>query len=100
IHLYFAEFRASCPEAKYRDGRKAVAMAKKAIEMAGKNADWQYPNALAMAYAEAGDFELAVAEQRKAIDLLKTEKYQVADDRKQTEARLALYLAKKPYRDE
>jgi tetratricopeptide (TPR) repeat protein len=96
----YAKFRASCPEAKYRDGKKAVALAKKAIEKAGKDADWEYSDALAMAYAEASDFELAVAEQRKAIELLKAEKLPDKDDIKKAEERLELYRAKKPYRDE
>lgn len=55
---------------------------------------------LAAAYAESGDFELAVAEQRKAIELLKAEKNPDPDDLKKAEARLQLYRDKKPYRDE
>lgn len=96
----YASFRASCPDAKYRDGKKAVDMAKKAVSKAGKDEYWGYADVLAMAYAEAGDFELAVAEQRKALDLLKAEKYQDKDDLKKVEARLKLYREKKPYRDE
>jgi tetratricopeptide (TPR) repeat protein len=96
----FAKFRAGCPEGKYRDGAKAVALAKKAIEKAGKAADWGYSDAMAMAYAEAGDFEQAVAEQRKAIEMLKGEKNPDKDDLKKAEARLELYKAKRPYRDE
>lgn len=53
-----------------------------------------------MACAEAGDFELAVTEQRKAIGMLKAEKFADKDDIKKAEARLELYRAKKPYRDE
>ncbi|MGL6076039.1 MAG: tetratricopeptide repeat protein [Fimbriiglobus sp.] len=100
IHRNYAKFRANCPEAKYRDGKKAVELAKKAVEKAGKDTDWQYADALAMAYAEASDFELAVAEQRKAIEMLKAEKAPDVEDLKQAEARLELYRAKKPYRDE
>ena len=71
-------------------------MAKLAIEKAGKDASWEYPATLAAAYAEVGDFELAVTEQRKVLD----DKQLDATDKKEQEARLALYRAKKPYRDE
>lgn len=91
-----AEFYATCPDAEYRDGKKAVEMAKLAIEKAGKDAGWEYSATLAAAYAEAGDFELAVSEQRKALD----DKHIHATDKKEQEARLVLYRAKKPYRDE
>ncbi len=100
IYCAFAKFRASCPDAKYRDGKKAVELAKKAIEKAGKDADWEYLDALAMSFAEAGDFELAVAEQRKAVEMLKGEKFADKDDIKKAEARLELYRAEKPYRDD
>ena len=96
IYQVYAFFRATSPEAKYRDGKKAVELAKLAIEKAGKEADWEYSATLAAAYAEAGDFELAVTEQRKALD----DKQIDATDKKEQEARLALYRAKKPYRDE
>ena len=62
----------------------------------GKDADWEYSATLAAAYAEVGDFELAVTEQRKVLD----DKQIDATDKKEQEARLALYRAKKPYRDE
>ncbi len=96
IYQIYARFRGTCPDAKYRDGKKAVEMAKSAIEKAGKDADWEYSATLAAAYAEAGDFELAVSEQRKALD----DKHIDATDKKEQEARLILYRAKKPYRDE
>ena len=96
VYRVFAHFRATCPDEKYRDGKKAVELAKTAIEKAGKDADWSYHAALAAAYAEAGDFELAVAEQRKALD----DKSLDAEDRKKMETRLELYRAKKPFRDE
>ncbi len=96
IYDVYAFFRATCPDAKYRDGKKAVEMAKLAIEKAGKDADWEYSATLAAAYAEVGDFDLAVSEQRKVLD----DKHIDATDKKEQEARLMLYRAKKPYRDE
>ena len=44
-------------------------MAKKAIEKAGKDTDWEYHAALAAAHAEVGEFEAAVAEQQKSISI-------------------------------
>jgi tetratricopeptide (TPR) repeat protein len=92
----YAMFLATCPDPKYRDGRRAVELAKKAIDEAGLSADWKYHAALAAACAEAGDFERAVAEQLTAAE----EKALNKDDRAMVEMRLDLYRAKKPYRDE
>lgn len=59
---------ATCIDAKYRDGIKAVELAKKVVEL--------FPSpislpTLAAAYAEAGEFHKAVVTQEKAINLLK-----------------------------
>jgi tetratricopeptide (TPR) repeat protein len=90
----YALFRAACPEAKYRDGTKALKMAKQALEKAGKGAGWEYEAALAAAYAETEDFDQAVAEQKKALADPSLDK----QDRERLEKRLALYQNKKPYR--
>ncbi len=84
---------ATCPDASIRDGKKAIEFAKKAVKLSdsGNGRD-----TLAAAYAEAGDFELAVSEQRKALE----DKSLSKDSRKEMEARLELYKAKKPYRDD
>ncbi len=92
----FAWFFAVCPRDKLRDGKRAVELAKKALEAAGKDADREFHATLAAAHAEAGDFEKAVTEQRKALE----DKSIDAESRKQMEARLELYRAKKPYRDD
>jgi tetratricopeptide (TPR) repeat protein len=84
---------AAHPEAKYRDGRRAVESATRACELTG----WKDPRALdslAASYAEAGDFGSAVSWQARAIEL--------ADDdgqRADLRSRLKLYQAGHPYRE-
>lgn len=88
---------ATCPDVRYRDGKRAVELAKRIYEIGGG----QDPDDLAIlaaAYAEAGDFKAAVKWQRKALAGL------VEDGdkkkRKEMEKRLELYLHGQPYRDE
>lgn len=92
----YAWFLATCPDEKCRDGKKAVELSQKGIALAGKVVSWVYRDTLAAAHAEAGDFEKAVAEQEKALE----DKTIVEAERKKMEARLELYKAKKPYRDD
>ncbi len=83
---------AACPEAKYRDGKRAVESATRACELT----EWKQPghlDTLAAAYAEAGDFDSAVAWQTRAIEFLMDE-----TKRDDYRSRLVLYQAKKPYR--
>jgi tetratricopeptide (TPR) repeat protein len=91
-----AWFLATCPDEKFRDGKKALELAKKAVEQSGKVVPWAYRSTLAAAFAETGDFEKAVAEMQKALE----DKEVTKDDRKKLEERLELYKTKKPYRDE
>jgi tetratricopeptide (TPR) repeat protein len=85
---------ATCPDAKYRNGREAVELAKEACEQD----DWRdakYIGTLAAAYAEAGDFDKAVETQVRANAMTDDE-----DARKKGKARLERYKRKMPYRDE
>jgi tetratricopeptide (TPR) repeat protein len=82
---------ATCPEAKYRDGRKAVESGRRACELAEEA---EHCAALAAAYAETGDFGKAVEWQTKAIKLAPT------NEKDDLQARLRLYRQKKPYRQE
>ncbi len=89
---------ATCPDAKYRNGQRALQLAKTTKD----------PQALAAAYAEVGEFDDAVASQKHAIELLdrgpepKDEKAaeRRTERREQMNLRLAAYEAKRPYRDE
>jgi len=88
-----AVLRASCPDEKYRDGKKAIADATKACDLT----DWKDAetlDTLAAAQAEAGDFDKAIEFSEKAIEL--------ADDdaKADLESRLKLYQEKKPFRQE
>jgi tetratricopeptide (TPR) repeat protein len=92
--IWIAFYRATAPDETLRDGAEAVAKAQRALGLAG-NDQAIYVDTLAAAYAEAGDFDQAVEEQRRAIGLLP------ADDSAsiaEYESRLNLYLQGVPAR--
>jgi tetratricopeptide (TPR) repeat protein len=78
-----------CPMPKYRDAKKAIVRATKACEIT----EWKYADALetlAVAYAEAGQFDDAIKWQAKAGEI---------DPKAVDEKRLELYQQKQPFRD-
>ena len=94
-----AWIQATCPDAKYRDGKKAVENAIKAYRLsAGKH--WDYLGTLAVAYAERGEFDEACRWAKEAIDVSLRGKPATEKDRKDLRAMLALFKARRPYREE
>jgi protein O-mannosyl-transferase len=88
-----AMIMASCPVAKYRDGKKAVEIATRACELTQwKRSD--FLDTLAAAYAEAGDFNAAIKWETKAIETMTDER-----TREPSRSRLVLYEAGKPYHE-
>ena len=84
---------ATCPDGKYRDGKKAVESAMTACKLT----EWKDAfriGTLAAAYAEAGDFEAAVKWQKKATEL-----YADAEDKRKGKDRLKRYQERKPHRE-
>jgi tetratricopeptide (TPR) repeat protein len=90
---------AVCPDAKVRNGKKAIEYAKKACELS----EWETPSwfgALAAAYAEAGDFDNAVKWQTKYLDANYPNSNPSNDTPEKARQRLGLYEQKKPYHED
>jgi len=85
---------ATCPEGRYRNGKRAVELAEKAVTLldAGSILD-----TLAAAYAEAGRFQEAIKTQERAITKLEQEGG--TQYLPECEERLSSYKAGKPWRE-
>ena len=88
-----ARLRATCPDARYRDGKKAVEIATKACELNGWK-DAGSLDLLAAAYAEAGEIEQAIKWENKAIEVAP------ANHKFLYLRNLDFYKQGKPHRDE
>jgi tetratricopeptide (TPR) repeat protein len=84
---------ATCPDESLRDAALAVESARKAIELAGDD-DYRTLDTLAAAQASLGGYAAACQSQKKALQLAPPSA--VAP----LQARLDLYRAQQPYRDE
>jgi Flp pilus assembly protein TadD len=84
---------ATCPDARYRDGRKAVESATRACELTAWKSS-EFLHTLAAANAESGDFDAAITWETRAIGFLRDERQKDG-----YRSRLVLYQAKKPYRE-
>lgn len=90
---------ATCPDAKFRDGKLALELAQKANKKFG-GAVADHVEALAAAYAENGQLEDAVRSQKKAIELFSTQAKANPELKTAMQARLAEYETGKPFRAE
>ena len=66
VHNDLAWLLATCPDAKMRDFPKAVALARRAVELAPKEGYW---NTLGVAHYRAGDWKASVAALEKSMEL-------------------------------
>ena len=82
---------ATAPDAKLRDGKRAVELATQACELT-KWKVYRTLDTLAAALAEAGKFDEAVKRQEEALKLLDDNRF-----RGEYEQRLNLYKARKPF---
>lgn len=86
---------ATCPDPKFRDGKRAVEMAARANEKWG----WriaEHVDTLAAAYAEVGRFDEAIKWQERALQRLGDRK---PKQREAMQERLGLYREKRPFRE-
>jgi tetratricopeptide (TPR) repeat protein len=85
---------ATCPDGRFRDGKRAVELAEKAVALgdAGSILD-----TLAAAYAEAGRFQEAIKTQERVIT--KCKKAGETKDLPEYEEQLSSYKAGKPWRE-
>jgi tetratricopeptide (TPR) repeat protein len=90
-----AWFRATCPDPAFRNGKEAVELASRACQL-DKWKDADQIDTLAAAHAEAGNFAEAERYQLKALSLLSEDEAL----RPKFQARLKLYRAKQPIRQE
>jgi uncharacterized protein len=86
---------ATCPDARARNGLRALALAKEDLERLGAGA--RELDNLAAACAETGDFTCAVSAQTRAVALMKQRSAQ-SDETLEAQIRLERYKAGKPWR--
>jgi tetratricopeptide (TPR) repeat protein len=84
---------ATCLDARYRDGERAVELSQNAVELSRTS---NHLETLAAAYAEAGKFEDAITTQEKVIDLMQKEGKTVTVE---IIERLEFYKSNKPWRE-
>lgn len=90
---------ATCVDDDIRDPKQAVELAEKAVKLAGKDATAGIYDTLAVVQAANGDFDAAVREETKAIEMLDTQNPRNLNALFDVKKRLELYKSKKPYRE-
>jgi Zn-dependent membrane protease YugP/Flp pilus assembly protein TadD len=88
-----AWLQATCPDALFRNGPEAIANATRAMQRAGDHGR-EWLDILAAAHAEAGQFDLAVRYQEQVLSRC------APSSRAEQQARLDLYRAGQPYREQ
>ena len=86
---------ATCPQGEVRNGTEAVRLAERAVQLGGEK-EARFWATLDAAYAEAGRFDEAVAAAKKAREFALAKGQEALAQA--AEERLALYAARKPYR--
>ena len=101
INFYksFSWLQATCPEPRYRDGKAALANAKRAYQLGG-GTDWLTMEDLAAAYAEIGDFTAAKQWETKAIEIAEKSSTVPIEHIAYARGHLALYQVEKPCHEE
>jgi tetratricopeptide (TPR) repeat protein len=89
-----AWIRATCREAKFRNGKEAIQLAGKACQLS-HFADWNKVDTLAAAFAEAGDFEEAIKCEKQAMAM---ESFP-ADHKKSAQEHLKAYERHRAWRE-
>ncbi len=94
---------ATCPDVRFRDGKEAVRLVEKALELAEEDT-YRHHADLAAAYAEVGRFDDAVGQQERAIAMLEAEgrgskKFKGETLLKILQKRLRAYGQGEPWRD-
>ena len=82
-------------DASVRDGEEAVRLAREAVRLDENEPGFR--GTLAAAYAEAGQFDAAAAEQERAIEMLRAQGK--GDEVAGLQTRLKLYRSRQPYRE-
>jgi len=95
-HNNLAWLLCTVPDAQYRNGRRAVKLAKDAVRLS-KRKEHFIVDTLAAAYAEVGRFTDAVKVQKEALEMLPPDD---SKNRVDYKARLELYKSGRPYREE
>lgn len=92
LHNDYAWFLATCPDAAYRNGSKAVTLATLACNQTGWS-QWQYVDTLAVAYAAEKDFAKAIDCEQRVLQVPNLD----PQSRKDIQTRLNLFLNHQPY---
>ena len=88
---------ATCEEEKFRDPKRSLQFAKKAIELKGEE-DFRLLDTMAAAHANAGQFNYAMTEQQRAIEMATGKA--TGQEFYELKKRLQQYAQQAPYRTE